>query len=243
MAVAALELAVGELGANVYAAGDSTLGFSRSQWDGSFDLLDQLALRCEASPILCGRRFMLTYGLVSEFLESAELCKGFVTTWNVGLEAFDLRLLRNDSKGVNRGPEHASEALELASRLDYKLYLSGILGLPGTTLTDLRREVDHWLALAETYADNVTTVSVAAPALVRGSRMYWDTYLSSRELRELPRGAPAVPSAVRDLRAGEHRRAARGRGGCPDRARARDHRDRRTGRWNEARRLHAWRGR
>jgi hypothetical protein len=88
-------------------------------------------------------------------------------------------------QGVNRGPEHASEALELASRLDYKLYLSGILGLPGTTLTVLRREVDHWLALAETYADNVTTVSVAAPALVPGSRMYWDTYLCSREVREL----------------------------------------------------------
>lgn len=102
-AVAALELAVGELGANLYAAGDSTLGFSRAQWDGSFDLLDQLALRCEASPILRGRRFMLTYGLVSEFLESAELCKGFVTTRNVGLEAFDPRLLRNDSKGSIEG--------------------------------------------------------------------------------------------------------------------------------------------
>jgi radical SAM superfamily enzyme YgiQ (UPF0313 family) len=184
-AVAALELAVGELRANVYAAGDSTLGFSRAQWDGSFDLLDHLALRCEASPILRGRRFMLAYGLISEFLQSAELCKGFVKTWNVGLEAFDPRLLKNDSKGVNRGPEHASEALELAKRLDYKLYLSGILGLPGTTLSDLRREVDNWLALAETYDGNVTTVSVAAPALVPGSRMYWDTYVSSRELREL----------------------------------------------------------
>jgi hypothetical protein len=184
-AIAALELAVGELAANVYAAGDSTLGFSRAQWSGSFDLLDQLAQRCEASPILRGRRFMLAYGLIAEFLESAELCQGFVRTWNVGLEAFDPRLLKNDSKGVNRGADHAAEALELAKRLGYKLYLSGILGLPGTSLRDLRREVDNWLALAERYERHVTTVSVAAPALVPGSRMYWDSYLRSAEVRAL----------------------------------------------------------
>jgi radical SAM superfamily enzyme YgiQ (UPF0313 family) len=125
---------------------------------------------------------MLACGLVSEFLEPADLCKGFVRTWNVGLEAFDPRLLKNDSKGVNRGPEHA-EALEVARQLDFKLYLSGILGLPGTTLTDLRREVDNWLVLAEAYQGNVTTVSVAAPALVPVSRMYRDGFVSTRELR------------------------------------------------------------
>lgn len=47
---------------------------------------------------------MLAYGLIYEFLQSAELCKGFVKTWNVGLEAFDPKLLKGNSKGINKGP-------------------------------------------------------------------------------------------------------------------------------------------
>jgi radical SAM superfamily enzyme YgiQ (UPF0313 family) len=175
-AIPVLEKVVGQLGANVYAAGDSTMGFSKSQWGGQFSYLDQLAEACAQSPVLSKQRFMLAYGLVSEFLESAELCKGFVRTWNVGLEAFDPKLLKNNSKGINKGEEQIHEALELARTHDYKLYLSGILGLPGTTLKSLRTEVDNWLALAQEYRELVTTISVAAPAIIPGSRMYWESY-------------------------------------------------------------------
>lgn len=175
-AIPTLEVVVGELGANVYATGDSTLGFSQDQWGGEFSFLNELAEACDRSDILRPHRFMLAYGLVSEFLHSAELCKGFVRTWNVGLEAFDPKLLKNNSKGINRGSELIYEALELSKKHDYKLYLSGILGLPGTTRATLRTEVDNWLALAETYSDQITTVSVAAPAIIPGSRMYWDSY-------------------------------------------------------------------
>lgn len=181
--VAALEVTVGDLNSNVYAAGDSTLGMSRNQWSGQIHFLDDLAEACEASSILRGKRFMLAYGLVQEFLQSAELCKGFVRTWNVGLEAFDPHLLKQDSKGINKGPDRVYEALELARALDYKLYISGILGLPGTTIEKLRSEVDQWLALAAEYQDNITTVSVAAPAVIPGSRMYWESYTGSAELR------------------------------------------------------------
>ncbi|KRV51472.1 hypothetical protein AQ490_01580 [Wenjunlia vitaminophila] len=181
--VPVLETVVGELGANVYAAGDSTLGFSRDQWSGASSYLDDLAERCAASPVLNGHRFMLAYGLVFEFLQSAELCKGFVRTWNVGLEAFDPKLLKGDSKGINKGPDRVFEALELAQQLDYKLYISGILGLPGTTLAMLRAEVDNWLSLAETYRDSVTTISVAAPGVIPGSRMYWESFQSHPEVR------------------------------------------------------------
>ncbi|MGW1810654.1 B12-binding domain-containing radical SAM protein [Streptomyces sp. NPDC002078] len=181
--VSALEHAVGSLGANVYAAGDSTLGFSRGQWQGQFSLLDDLAEACAASPVLKERRFMLAYGLVYEFLQSAKLCQGFVRTWNVGLEAFDPKLLKENSKGINKGPDRIYEALELARDLDYRLYVSGILGLPGTDTAKLRSEVDNWLALAEQYQDIITTVSVAAPAVVPGSRMYWEAYNSRPEVR------------------------------------------------------------
>ncbi|WP_199931033.1 B12-binding domain-containing radical SAM protein [Streptomyces sp. CB02923] len=181
--VSALEQAVGTLGANVYAAGDSTLGFSRGQWQGQFSLLDDLAEACAASPVLRDRRFMLAYGLVYEFLHSAKLCQGFVRTWNVGLEAFDPKLLKQNSKGINKGPDRIYEALELARDLDYRLYVSGILGLPGTDTAQLRSEVDNWLALAQQYQDIITTVSVAAPAIVPGSRMYWEAYNSSPEVR------------------------------------------------------------
>jgi radical SAM superfamily enzyme YgiQ (UPF0313 family) len=182
-AVRTLETVVGDLGANVYAAGDSTMGLSRSQWGGTISYLDDLAEACGASPVLRGQRFMLAYGLIYEFLQSAELCQGFVRTWNVGLEAFDPRLLKEDSKGINKGPDRVLEALELARKLDYRLYISGIMGLPGTTRDVLKSEVENWLAIAEEYRDYITTISVAAPAVIPGSRMYWDMYTSDERVR------------------------------------------------------------
>jgi len=181
--VPVLETVVGQLGANVYAAGDSTLGFSSDQWSGEISYLDELAEACAASPVLRDHRFMLTYGLVYEFIQAAKLCQGFVRTWNVGLEAFDPKLLKEDSKGINKGPDRVYEALELARDLDYKLYASGIMGLPGTTMRTLRSEADNWLSLAETYRDQVTTISVAAPGIIPGSRMYWDSYRDYAEVR------------------------------------------------------------
>ncbi|SEG74231.1 Radical SAM superfamily enzyme YgiQ, UPF0313 family [Thermomonospora echinospora] len=182
-AVPVLEDVVGGLGANVYAAGDSTLGFSSDQWGGDITYLDELAEACARSPVLRRHRFMLAYGLVYEFLRSAELCRGFVRTWNVGLEAFDPRLLKGDSKGINKGKDRIHEALELARALDYKLYISGIVGLPGTTLELLKSEVDDWLSLAETYRDQITTVSVSPPAVIPGSRMYWEMYNDDPRVR------------------------------------------------------------
>ncbi len=182
-AVPVLETVVGELGANVYAAGDSTLGLSRGQWNGEIGYLDEMAEACSRSPILRRERFMLGYGLIYEFLQSAELCQGFMRTWNVGLEAFDPGLLKGDSKGINLGPDRVHEAFELARKLDYRLYVSGILGLPGTTLGLLRSEVESWLAIAETYQDLITTISVAAPGVVPGSRMYWDMHHDNVEVR------------------------------------------------------------
>jgi hypothetical protein len=181
--VAALESAVGALGANVYAAGDSTLGFSRDQWGGEFSFLDELAVACDRSPVLREHRFMLAYGLVPEFLSAAELCQGFVRTWNVGIEAFSPRLLKADSKGINRGHEQTMQALDLARALDYRLYISGILGLPGTTVDVLKSEVDSWMELVESYQDIITTVSVAAPAIIPGSRMYWSLYQEDPAVR------------------------------------------------------------
>ncbi len=174
--VAKLESAVGVLGANVYAAGDSTLGFSRDQWGGEFSFLDELAEACDRSTVLRQQRFMLAYGLVPEFLSTAHLCRGFVRTWNVGIEAFSPRLLKADSKGINRGHVQTARALDLARALDYRLYISGILGLPGTTLDILKSEVESWIELVESYQDIITTVSVAAPAIIPGSRMYWELY-------------------------------------------------------------------
>lgn len=182
-AIPVLETIVGELGANVYATGDSTLGFSSDQWEGNISYLNDMAEACAKSPVLQKHRFMLAYGLVYEFLQSAELCKGFVRTWNVGLEAFDPKLLKADSKGINKGPERIGEALELARSLDYKLYASGIMGLPGTTLKNLRAEVDSWLAMADTYRDLITSISVAAPGIIPGSRMYWDSYNTHSQIR------------------------------------------------------------
>jgi radical SAM superfamily enzyme YgiQ (UPF0313 family) len=183
LAVRTLETVVGELGANVYAAGDSTLGFSRTQWNGATSYLDELAEKCSRSPVLKHERFMLAYGLIFEFLQAAELCRGFVRTWNVGLEAFDPRLLKNNSKGINKGPDRMYEALELARKLDYRLYVSGIMGLPGTTLKLLRSEAENWLVIAEEYQDLITTVSVAAPGIIPGSRMYWEMYNSNSDIR------------------------------------------------------------
>ena len=183
--LAGLESAVGVLGANVYAAGDSTLGFSREQWGGGFSFLDELAEACERSPVLRVHRFMLAYGLVPEFLSAARLCKGFVRTWNVGIEAFSPRLLRADSKGINRGQEQTMQALDLARELDYRLYISGILGLPGTTLDLLKSEVDSWLKLTASYQEIITTVSVAAPAIIPGSRMYWELFNDVPAVRAL----------------------------------------------------------
>lgn len=182
--VSSMETLVGDLKANIYAAGDSTLGMSQNQWSGEFTLLDDLALACSESTVLQNKRFLLAYGLIYEFLNSAELCKGFVRTWNVGIESFDPKLLKGNSKGINKGPDRIDEALELAKNLDYKLYLSGILGLPGTTMRQLREEVDNWLAIADAYAGQVTTISVAAPAVIPGSRMYFDSYNSDSRVRE-----------------------------------------------------------
>ncbi len=179
-----LESIVGELHSNVYAAGDSTLGFSKNQWQGTFAFLDQLAEACENSSVLRSHRFMLAYGLVSEFIKSAEICKGFIRTWNVGIETFDSKLLKSASKGINRGKEHIYDALELARELDYRLYVSGILGLPNTTVQSLAREVEDWLTFAEMYQDIVTTLSVSLPSVIPGSRMYWDIYNNQPEVRE-----------------------------------------------------------
>ncbi|MFE7750948.1 B12-binding domain-containing radical SAM protein [Streptomyces sp. NPDC057428] len=183
-AVNTLEILVGQLKSNVYAAGDSTLGMSKAQWGGNISFLDDLAEACAGSEILRGQRFMLAYGLVYEFLQSAELCKGFVKTWNVGIEAFDPKLLKGNSKGINKGPDRVFEALELAQSLDYKMYLSGILGLPGTTLRQLKEEVNNWLSMAETFSGSITTISVAAPAIIPGSRMYRDAFNQHAAVRE-----------------------------------------------------------
>lgn len=181
--VPALEAAVGGLRSNVYAAGDSTLGFSADQWGGRFTFLDELAAACAASPVLRDHRFLLAYGLVPEFLRSAELCQGFVRTWNVGLEAFSPHLLKADSKGINRGQEQTVQALDLARKLDYRLYVSGILGLPGTTVDLLRSEVESWAEITSAYQEIITTVSVAAPAIIPGSRMYWELYNEDAAVR------------------------------------------------------------
>jgi radical SAM superfamily enzyme YgiQ (UPF0313 family) len=182
--VPALEAAVGRLGANVYAAGDSTLGFSREQWRGEFSFLDDLAEACDRSPVLRGHRFMLAYGLVREFLSSAPLCQGFVRTWNVGIEAFNPKLLKADSKGINGGHQQTMEAFDLARRLDYRLYISGILGLPGTTMELLDAEVKNWVELTHMYQEIITTVSVAAPAIIPGSRMYWELFNADPAVRD-----------------------------------------------------------
>ncbi|MFF4244893.1 B12-binding domain-containing radical SAM protein [Streptomyces sp. NPDC001822] len=183
-AIATLEVLVGQLKSNVYAAGDSTLGMSKAQWGGHTSFLDELAQGCADSDVLRDQRFMLAYGLVYEFLQSADLCKGFVKTWNVGIEAFDPKLLKDNSKGINKGPDRVFEALQLAQDLDYKMYLSGILGLPGTTLRQLREEVDNWLSIAEAYKGSITTISVAAPAIIPGSRMYRDAFKQHAAVRE-----------------------------------------------------------
>ncbi len=61
--------------------------------------------------------------------------------------------------------------------------MSGILGLAGTTLRRLREEVEHWLSLAETYQDSMTALAVSLPGVIPGSRMYWELYQSSPEVR------------------------------------------------------------
>jgi radical SAM superfamily enzyme YgiQ (UPF0313 family) len=172
--ISSFEMLVGGLHSNIYAAGDSTLGFSSNQWKGDNDFLERIAEACTCSPVLGGKRFLLAYGLVSEFLKAADLCKGFVRTWNVGIEAFDPVLLANDSKSINREKDHILGALDLARNLRYRVYASGILGLPGTTLTSLKQEVENWVKLTEDFKDILTTVSVALPAVIPGSRMYWD---------------------------------------------------------------------
>ena len=181
--VPALEDLLNNQKANVYCTGDSTLGFSENQWGGQYRFLNDLATALAESPTLGVRRFMLCYGLVREFLASAELCKSFVRTWNVGIEAFDPVLLRSDSKGVNKDKDTILRAFELARSMDYRIYVSGILGLPGTTLSQLRNEVDNWLSLAEEFQDIIMTVSVSLPAVLPGSRMYWDAIQSSSEFR------------------------------------------------------------
>lgn len=172
--IASFEMLVGGLQSNVYAAGDSTLGFSSNQWNAGSDFLDRMADACAHSRTLNGKRFLLAYGMVSEFLKAANLCKGFVRTWNVGIESFDSFLLKNDSKGINRRKDYIIEALELARSLDYRIYASGILGLAGTTPSSLKREVADWVTMTEDFRDILTTVSVALPAVIPGSRMYWD---------------------------------------------------------------------
>jgi radical SAM superfamily enzyme YgiQ (UPF0313 family) len=181
--MASFEMLVGDLASNVYAAGDSTLGFSSDQWKGDSDFLDRIADACAHSSILHGKRFLLAYGLVSEFLNAANLCKGFVRTWNVGIESFDPVLLANDSKSINREKDHIFSALDLAKDLDYRIYASGIFGLPGTTLASLKQEVADWVKMTEDYHGILTTVSVALPAVIPGSRMYWDLLQSDTRMR------------------------------------------------------------
>jgi len=184
-AIKAMEVLVGDMRSNVYAAGDSTLGFSSNQWRGQHSFLDELAEKCANSPILSRDRFMVAYGLITEFLKSAELCSGFLRTWNVGVEAFDAKLLKNDSKGVNHGLDQTLKAFDLARRLGYRLSVSGILGLPGTTAKLLSREIELWIELAQEYSDIITTVSVSLPAVIPGSRMYWECMQNLPAAREL----------------------------------------------------------
>jgi radical SAM superfamily enzyme YgiQ (UPF0313 family) len=183
--ISSFEMLVGGLNSNIYAAGDSTLGFSSGQWKDDSDFLDRIAEACSHSRILSGKRFLLAYGLVSEFLKAADLCKGFVRTWNVGIESFDPILLANDSKSINREKDHIFRALDLARNLKYRVYASGILGLPGTTLTSLKKEVSNWVKLTEDFQDILTTVSVALPAVIPGSRMYWDLLQSDAQMKRL----------------------------------------------------------
>lgn len=183
--ISSFELLVDGLGSNIYAAGDSTLGFSSNQWKGESDFLDRLAELCAKSQVLNSKRFLLTYGLISEFLKAANLCKGFIRTWNVGIESFNPVLLKNDSKSINKGKESVLEAFELARKLDYRIYASGILGLPGTTLKSLKLEVENWVKIVEDYDDILTTISVALPAVIPGSRMYWDLLHTDPHIRSL----------------------------------------------------------
>jgi hypothetical protein len=181
--VPTLEKLLNRQRANVRCTGDSTLGFSENQWGGKYRFLNDLADALAGSPSLATRRFMLCYGFVREFFASAELCKSFVRTWNAGIEAFDPVLLRSDSKGVNKDKDTILRAFELARSLDYRIYVSGILGLSGTTLPQLRREVDNWLSLAEELQDVIMTVSVSLPGVLPGWRMYWQSFHSSSEFR------------------------------------------------------------
>ncbi|MCB9076629.1 MAG: hypothetical protein H6631_03505 [Anaerolineaceae bacterium] len=182
--IPALEYIVGELKSNVYVSGDSTFGFSSNQWKGEITYLDDLAEACANSPVLSQHRFLALYGLVREFIAAADLCKGFVRTWNVGIESFDAKILRNNSKGVNKNRDLIYEALELARSLDYRIKPTGIMGLPGTTLETLKREVENWLAFVEAYQEYIVSVAVSLPAIQPGSRMYWESYQQIPEVRK-----------------------------------------------------------
>ena len=176
------EQIVGDLKANIYSAGDSTMGFTSTQWGGD-PFLDELREACSQSDILKGKRFLKMYGLVREFLESAPLHQPFCHTWNVGIEAFDPALLKGDSKGINPESEMLYEAMELARTLDFQVTPSGILGLPGTTLTALKQEVDNWLALVEEYKDVITLIGITLPGIIPGSRMYYELYSENDYVR------------------------------------------------------------
>jgi hypothetical protein len=48
----------------------------------------------------------------------------------------------------------------------------------------LRSEVENWVELTHSYQEIITTVSVAAPAIIPGARMYWDLYTSEARVRD-----------------------------------------------------------
>ena len=107
-----------------------------------------------------------------------------VVELRVGKLGVDARSREEPGLEVERRAAEAIHAsLELARTLGYKLYVSGILGLAGTTLRRLREEVEHWLSLAETYQDSMTALAVSLPGVIPGSRMYWELYQSSPEVR------------------------------------------------------------
>jgi len=178
------EQIVGELKSNVYSAGDSTMGFTSNQWDCN-PFLDHLARACADSKVLRNRRFLKMYGLVKEFLDSAQVHKNFCHTWNVGVEAFDPEILKNDSKGINSGTEELYQAMELAKDFGYKVTPSGIVGLPGTSLKSLKQEVYNWLAFIEAYKELIPLVMIALPGVIPGSRMYYSLFSKNKIVQKL----------------------------------------------------------
>jgi hypothetical protein len=49
----------------------------------------------------------------------------------------------------------------------------------------LKTEVENWLSIAQRFESSITTVSVAAPGIIPGSRMYFESYTRDSKVREM----------------------------------------------------------